>query len=132
MTHMLMLLQDTLVQAPDTVRTAVDSIAQVIGSDAGAMVATKLALGLGLVVKLVTEVTKPLIGKFVTLNPFLKAMVALAWAQAATFANQFLAAHGAPSIPADPTMLGAAIDGLVVWAAAMGYNGLKDAVIKKA
>jgi hypothetical protein len=128
MVHFLMQVQDTVVQLP----TAVDSIAQVIGGDAGTLVATKLALGLGLVVKLVTEVTKPIIGRFVTLSPVLKAVVALLWAQAAVFSNQFLAAHGGPAIPADPSMLGGVIDGMVVWAAAMGYNGLKDAVIKRA
>lgn len=127
-----MFLQDTVVQAVDTVKTGVDSISQVIGTDAGGLVATQLALGLGLVVKLVTEATKPLLGKFVTLNPFLKAIVALAWSQAIVFANKFLEAHGGPSLPADPTMLGTVVDGLVVWAAAMGYNSLKDAVIKTA
>lgn len=122
-------IQDTLITGGDTVHTVVDSISTVIGGDAGELIAAKLALGLGLVVKVITEGTKSVIGKYTELNPFLKSLIALAWSQAAVFANQWLALHGAPSLPADPSMLGSVIDGLVVWGAAMGYNSLKDAVI---
>lgn len=133
------MIQDTLMQTPidsavaavDSVKTVIDSAATVVSGQIGTLAAPWVALALGAVTKIVMEGAKAVSGKLDTLPSWAKAGAVLVIAQAITFVNAKAGALGVPELPKDISLWATAVPGLVVWAAAMGVNALKDAIIKK-
>jgi len=124
------MIQDTLVvatSAVDTIQVAADSLATTVGTQVGTQVTTLVALGLSVVTKFAVDLAKKASTQVAALPGPVKALVAVAFAQAATWVSVKTGLLINPDISALETT----VAGLTVALSAMGVNAVTKTVIKK-
>ena len=117
------MLQDTLVvvtPAIDTLRTAADSLATTVGTQLGTQASMFIALALSVITKFAVDVAKKGSVKIGTLPGPAKALVALVFAQAATW----ISVKTGLLINPDVSALETTVAGLTVALSAMGVNAV--------
>jgi hypothetical protein len=124
------MLQDTVAvtaAAVDTIQVAADSLATAVGSQVGSQVTTLVALGLSVATKFAVDLAKKASTKVATLPDPVKALVAVAFAQAATWVS----VKTGLLINPDISVLETTVAGLTVALSAMGVNAVTKTVLKK-
>lgn len=101
-----------------------DSVAVAIGTVVGSVLGAKLALVLGAVNKFLVTLALKIVGAQDKAPSWLKALIALGFAEGTTALAGFLAAHHLPVLSPDLAQLPVFVTGLVVWAVSMGWHSL--------
>jgi hypothetical protein len=120
------MLQDTLPVVVDAVVSSADSLSTVVGGVAAVQISSLVALVLGVITKFVVDIAKKASIQLDTAPGPVKALVATAFAQVATWVTVMTGVVVNPDITALETTVG----GLVVAFAAMGVHGLVKAFRK--
>jgi hypothetical protein len=123
------MLQDTVTVVPtvvDSVKVAADSLSAVVGSQVGSQVGSLFALALGVVVKFVVDLAKKGSATLAAAPGPVQALVAVAFAQLATWVS----AKTGLVVNPDVTALETTLAGLTVAASAMGVNALGKTLTK--
>lgn len=124
------MLQDTVAvvaTAVDTIQVAADSLAAAVGSQIGNQVTTLVTLALSVVTKFAVDLAKKTSTQISSLPDPLKALVAVAFAQAATWVSVKTGLVVNPDI----SSLETTVAGLTVALSAMGVHAVGKVVTKK-
>ena len=105
-------------------QTAVDSLATEVGTTVATQVTGLVVAGLGVVTAFLTGLSKKIGGVVASAPDWSKAVIALAFAQLATFGSAQLGYTISPDLDA----LGTSLSGLAVWGAGMGWHALLKVV----
>lgn len=100
--------------------TQADSLAQIVGGQTGAHVATLVSLGLSILLKFAVDLGKKLSSSFDNAPPTVKAFAVVAFGQLVTF----VAAKTGIVLQGDLTTLETTLSGLVIAVSSMGVHGL--------
>ena len=112
------MLQDTL--------TAVDTLAKAVGGQVGAETTALVGLGLSAVTKFAVDGAKKVLGSLDTAPGIVKALVAVGFAQVATF----ISVKTGLLINPDVSALSTTVSGLVVALGSMGFHAVTKTLTK--